>query len=135
MSYDVDLDRPECPTCKHSVRGPTLPDPTYNLSPIFDFALTGESFPNASTSEGAVVLLGAPTDRPRGLRVLSGKTGQESLAMLQLACERLNDPKLEATFRALEPLNKWGTLEDAQEVMPKYRDAATKFPDHVWNVR
>src|SRR5271166_4063749 len=115
MSYDVYLQKPACPTCGHADPGPDLPDPTYNLTPIFDLALTGEEYPNPDVTEARVVLLGAKTERPRGLRVLSGKTGRETVDTLSEACRRLLDPALHDKFRLLEPPNKWGTLESARE--------------------
>ena len=75
MSYDIYLRKlpSPCPTCGHEAPAPApdLPDPTYNLTPIFDLALTGEPLPNSNVSEAAVVLLHQETDRPRGLRLLT----------------------------------------------------------------
>lgn len=136
MSYDIFLRAvsPVCPTCGHESTGPDLPNPTYNLTAIFDLALTGDAFPNANVSEAAVVLLRRETDRPRGLRLLSGRKASETTALLQQALELLMDPALVADFRMLEPANRWGTLEDARTVVSQLLDAAQKHPNHVWDV-
>lgn len=135
MSYDVYLRAPKCPTCGNKGPEPDCPDPTYNLTPIFDLALTGEGLPNPGVSEAAVVLFREKTDRPRGLRVLDGKTGRESIAMINTAIDRLCDAKLTVTFIALEPENKWGTLKDARDVMKMLKERAEEYPDNTWDVR
>lgn len=135
MSYTIRLETVPCPTCGRRSDAPYLPDPTYNLTPIFDRALTGEPLPNPEVSEGAVVLLGGKTDRPRGLRVLSGMKGRDTIELLRAAVAHLFDPKQEASLRELEPDNKWGDLEGAREVMSMLLKAAEEFPDHVWDVR
>lgn len=135
MSYDVYLRTAPCLTCGHNA-GPTdLPGPTYNLTPIFDRALTGEDLPNADVSEASAVLFKAPTDRPRGLRVLNGRTGRETAEQIRYAIDRLRDRSLHLKFKSLEPANGWGTLADAVVVLDKLAEAAERFPDGVWDVR
>jgi hypothetical protein len=133
MSYDIYLRATPCPTCGHSYE-PDLPDPTYNLTPIFDRALTGEDLPNSEVSEFAVVILKEKTDRPRGLRVLSGRKAKDTKDWIAKAVAHLEDPAEESAFRALEPENKWGDLEGAREVMKALLEAAERFPEHVWEV-
>jgi hypothetical protein len=135
MSYDIYLRSPQCDKCGQYRSEPELPEPTYNLTPIFDFVLTGEPLPNEDVSEGAVVLLGAETDRPRGLRLLSGRTARETGVEIGRAVDRLNDPKLRDQLVDLEPQNKWGTVDDAREVMTKLFVAALEYPDHTWEIR
>lgn len=113
---------------------PECPEPTYNLTPIFDLALTGEPLPNSDVSEGHVVLLGASTDRPRGLRLLSGRTAAETLPDLEKAVQRLHDAAMTHAFCQLEPTNRWGTLEDAQDAMQTLLDRARSYPTFVWAV-
>lgn len=134
MSYDIYLRRPPCPTCGHLDAGPDLPDPTYNLTEIFDLALTGEPFPNPDVGEGAVVLFRTKTDRPRGLRMLSGRVASDTLVMIENAIRRMDDPAWTARFIALEPENKWGDFPGARRVMQMLFDAAKKHPDHVWEI-
>ena len=123
MSYDVYLRGERCATCGvHSE--PHLPDPTYNLTPIFDLALTDEPMPAVGEKPG----------RETGLRLLSGKKGAETVDRLRLALVRLSDPARAESFRALEPPNKWGTLEGAITVMTALRDAATEYPTHTWEI-
>lgn len=141
MSYTIYLEgqpAPACPTCGHrpdSDEDPDCPNPTYNLTAIFDLALTGECLPNPDVPEVAVVLLRKPTDRPRGLRLLDGKTGAESLAQINAALDRLADETLRDRFVALEPENKWGTLDGARRTMRELRELAEENPARVWRIR
>ena len=140
MSYDVYLrgeKKDPCVACGrpyHEEDGPDLPGPTYNLTPIFDLALTGEGLPSPNVTEASVVLFGAKTDRPRGLRLLSGKRGRATIEWLEKAVGHLEDPAKREAFVALEPPNKWGTLPDALSVMERLLQAARDFPDHTWEV-
>jgi hypothetical protein len=134
MSYDIYLRKTKCQTCGHVASGPDLPNPTYNLTSIFDLALTGEPLPNANVGEGAVVLLGAKTDRPRGLRILSGRLAADTMKQLSSAAHRLADPGLRAAFEDLAPSNGWGTVDNAIEVIDRLRTAAADFPEHTWEV-
>ena len=75
MSYDIYLrtKKPPCGECGRAFENSYISwIPTYNLTPIFDRALTGEELPNPDVSEAQVVLFKEKTDRPRGLRLLSG---------------------------------------------------------------
>lgn len=134
MSYDLYLRSVPCEHCKRYDEGPMLPDPTYNLTPVFDLALTGEPLPNPDVAEGYVVLAGAKTDRPRGLRVLHGRKGSDTLVMLRNALARLQDPEWETRFKVLEP-KSWGTLRDSVDVLHDMLKAAEKYPDHIWEIR
>lgn len=138
MSYNIDLvfDPPNCPTCGRLFHvGRNLPGPTYNLSNLFDLALTGESWPNPEVTEGQAVLFGTPTVRPRGLRVLSGKRTGETLASIELALARLHDLSRTAEFVALEPDNKWGTLPDAISVLEQLLEATRENPGATWRIQ
>ncbi len=134
MSYSVHLKAKKCETCGHTDYGPNCPDPTYNLTPIFDLALSGEPLPNPGVSEGEVVLFRKETDRPRGLRLLDGRVAGDTLADLNRAIDRLCDEKLRPAFVALEPSNKWGDLAGALEVMKELRERAQDYPSFVWDI-
>lgn len=137
MSYDIYLhaDPKVCSACGRSDDyGPDLPDPTYNLTPIFDLALTNEPLPNPEVGEAGVVLLRQATDRPRGLRVLSGRKAGETFKQLSAAVCAVSDPARTAEFRALEPDNGWGDLKGAREVLTRLRDAAEQYPHRVWEI-
>jgi hypothetical protein len=137
VSYDIYLRKfkdGKCPTCGCEPAEPDLPNPTYNLTPIFDLALAWEDLPNPEVGEAAVVLLGEQTSRPRGLRLLSGKKAEETVKQIALALSRLCNPANEARFRDLEPPNKWGDLEGAQEVMGRLLSAAKEYPHHIWEI-
>ena len=135
MSYTIHLESTLCPHCKRCGSEPYCPDPTYNLTPIFDLALMGGQLPNPDTTEMSVVLLGTKTDRPRGLRLLNGKTGADSVPMLRAALTRLQDERMRSQFKALEPENGWGDLPGAIKVMTRLLDLAKEYLTNVWNVR
>ena len=136
MSYSIYLKGPgTCPTCGVVAPEPDcLPNPTYNLTPIFDRSLTGEDLPNPDVSEFSVVLLREQTERPRGLRLLSGRKAKDTLDWLRKALAHVNDPANSPVFRALEPENQWGTLEDAQCVLRLLIEAGEAWPDHKWEI-
>jgi len=135
VSYRIYLRAAPCPTCGRAGDEPELPDPTYNLTSIFDRALTGEPLPNPELTEYSVVLFGQQTDRPRGLRLLSGRKAKDTIAWLRNALAHVNAPEKADSFRALEPENKWGVLEDAQWVFAELLEAAIAYPEHTWEVR
>ncbi len=134
MSYDIYLKRPKCESCGHIDNGPDLPNPTYNLTPIFDLALTNEQYPNPEISEFSTVILGEKTERPRGLRVLNGRTGKETRRQLENAVEQLANTFRAEEFRKIEPENGWGTLREAWLVMIQLHKASEVYPDHVWEI-
>lgn len=124
MSYSIYLSSKPCPTCNRCGDEPDRLNPTYNLTPIFAIAFTGEPL-SIQTS----------TDRPRGLRLLNGRYARYTIALLQNALGRLSDPAKEAEFKKLEPDNGWGTLKDARWVIEKLISNAEEYPDNVWEVR
>ena len=133
-SYDIYLNGHPCDKCGHSPKGPELPNPTYNLSKIFDLALTGDTFPNPSVKEVEVILLDKATDRPRGLRMLCGKKAGDTENLLLNAVKRMETPSLQKKFKKLEPDNGWGSLEGAIKVMKELLKASQEYPDHVWEI-
>lgn len=135
MSYTISLRAQKCEHCGVTPEIPWLPDPTYNLTPVFDFALTGEPMPNEDVSEIGVVLYGHATDRPRGLRLLDGRRASDTIGVLSRAVERMRDPALAATFDSLKPANGWGDVAGALEVLEKLLLAADRCPSAVWEVR
>lgn len=117
MSYDIHLrpgpdDAISCPTCKRPYDVPLLPDPTYNLAPIFRQAF----------------------QTPEGIEWLHGKTGEETAEALREAYDRMCDPALRAAFVALQPPNRWGDLPGAMGVMLTLRQAALDYPTYVWEI-
>ena len=119
MSYDIYLRATlaVCPTCGHATAEPDLPSPTYNL---------GKIFAHAFTSTG--------NDEIAGLRGLNGRKAMDTIASLYEAHARLLNSSLEATFRALETSNGWGTLNDARHVIGQLLDAAKAYPNHTWEI-
>lgn len=137
MSYDIDLESSPCGVCGRKGEEPYCPDPTYNLAGIFHLALTGEGLPDLRAGTFGDVVLHEPRANPApcGLEVLTGLTGAESLPILDLACERICNPDLRASFRALEPENGWGTVDGSKEILRELRDLAAKYPENRWRVR
>lgn len=135
MSYDIYLNSTKCPHCGQFGSSPNELSPTYNLTPIFDLALTGEDLPNPDVNEFETVILGKETDRPRGLRILNGLTGSESLTQLNDALGRLGDMSLREKFLSLEPENGWGNFTNAVEVFSKMQQYAIEYPDNTWEIR
>ena len=135
MSYSIHLVAQPCPTCGSRAEPSFCPDPTYNLTPIFDLALSGEGLPNPDVAEVSVVIFGQKTDRPRGLRLLNGRTARDTIPELDRAIERLADEGRRAEFVALEPENGWGTLRGATEVIRQLRQLADTYPNNRWDVR
>ena len=137
MSYDVYLESSPCAACGRKGEEPRCPDPTYNLVAIFHLALTGSKLPDPRAGTLADVVLHEPRANPApcGLEVLAGRTGAESLPVLDLACERICNPDLRASFRALEPENGWGTVEGGKKVLRELRDLAAEYPETRWRVR
>ena len=136
MSYRIYLNGIVCDKCGLTPDGPLyLPDPTYNLTPIFDLALTDEPMPNLDVNELESVVLNKPVDRLRGLRLLSGKKAADTLELFENALQRLRDPARQASFRALEPDNGWGDLRGASTVMELLQKAAIAYPNHIWEIQ
>ncbi len=123
MSYSIYLrgSYSPCPTCGHAKEeeNPQLPNPTYNLAPIFNLAIQRE-IPDS--------------DLPRGLRRLDGRKAIDTIDLLREAYWRMNDPKLHSAFIALEPPNGWGDLPGAIRVISKLIDAAEKYPNRTWEI-
>lgn len=136
MSYDIYLRADKCPTCNRpSGDEPMSHDPTYNLTPLFDWAITGEPLPNPEVGEIGVVLFGHKTDRPRGLRILSGRKAKDTLPWLENALRRLRDPANRAKCQELQAPNGWGTHEDAIKVMEYLIKDAQEYPNNTWDIR
>lgn len=135
MSYDIWLRASKCSTCERPYDEPEKLDPTYNLTPIFDAALTGEPLPNPEVGEGAVVLLRVKTDRPRGLRLLNGRKAKNTVDWLRRALGHLKDPAQREKFVALEPENKWGTVDGAIWVFNRMIENAEQYPENTWEIQ
>ena len=135
MSYDVYLRSEKCPTCGHYGPEPDKLGPTYNLTPIFHLALTGEDMPSPEVSEGEAVVLGKKVSKPRGLRVLDGITGAESIQILETAIRLLTNESMHHKFRSLEPENGWGDLPGAIRVISTMLDNAREFPKNTWSIQ
>ena len=130
MSYDIDL------ICEHCNNSAFRTDPTYNLTPLFDLALTGEPLPNEDVSEMEVVVFGENTDRPRGLRLLNQRRADASVSILRKALGHLRDPAKRDAFECLaKPNNGWGTHEQAIEVVERLITAAEEHPTLIWRIR
>ena len=136
MSYSIVLSAPACPTCRRPGEQPDyLPDPTYNLTGVFDLALTGEELLSTEPSEYEILILNKKASRPLGLRQLDGRTGSDTEPDLECALRRLEDSSLREKFESLLPPNGGGTLPDAVRVLEKLLLAARDYPHCTWRVR
>lgn len=125
MSYDIYMLNPAGEQTTETM------NPTYNLSQIFDRALTGEDFPNPEVAEVGVVLLKTKTDRPRGLRLIDGKTGADAAPLLKAAMERVVSDY--DAHRDLEPENGWGTIDGAQRTLRQMFEESMANPTCTWS--
>lgn len=137
MSYSIYLESSPCGTCGRKGEEPYCPDPTYNLAGIFHLALAGEKLPDPRAGTFGDVVLHEPraTPAPCGLELLTGLTGAESLSVLNLAIERIANPDMRASFEALEPPNKFGTVDGGAKILRELRDLAVEYPTNRWRVR
>jgi hypothetical protein len=136
MSYTIHLHGKPCDKCGLLPNEPDdLPDPIYNLTPIFDLALTGEPYPNGNVSEVEVALFRKETDRPRGLRLLHGKLASETSDMIARALDRMADPAMAPAFAGKELDNRWGGLTGAIKIMRRLLEAARDCPGLTWDIR
>lgn len=71
----------------------------------------------------------------RDICILDGRLARDTIAELEAAMARMNDPALTKQFLSLEPSNKWGDFRGACEVMEMLLDAAKAYPDYIWEVR
>jgi hypothetical protein len=135
MSYTIGLIHVPCHACGRTEESPDCPDPTYNLTAIYDLALTNEpALPNAEASEFEVVVLGASTDRPRGLRLLNGRLAKDTLVDIEAAIQRMENVERTAEFVKLEGPDGWGTLPQALRIMKKLFDLAKANLNATWYV-
>lgn len=125
MSYDLYMLNPASEQTTNTL------NPTYNLSQIFDRALTGEDFPNPEVAEVGIVLLKTNTDRPRGLRILDGKTGAEAVPLLATALDRIDANWGE--FKKLEPDNGWGSVGSAVYTLRTMLEESVANPTCTWS--
>jgi hypothetical protein len=137
MSYDVYLERVACSHCKRGPDSRNVVAPTYNLAPIFTVALlgVGEGFARIASVNDT---RDPPEDgetKPCSLHVLNGRSARETIPELEAAYRRVMDPELEPRLRALEPENKWGTLEDAREVFSRMLEVAREsHAECIWSI-
>lgn len=125
MSYTIRLSGRACQYCGCVAPNPELPNPTYNLLPIFHLALTFDR----QTPEELM-----------GLHTLTGKAARDTVEKLRIALDRIRDPNLEAEFKELEPsfergVNGWGDKAGAEWVLGELLAAAIEYPNHVWEVQ
>lgn len=144
MAYSIRIQPPigQCPHCGRPYCEPDCPDPTYNMAPLFDAALTDESWPSPTVTELERVVLRVPVDRPRGLCLLSGRKCRDTVEQIASAIARLADPARESEWKALESRycltferGLFGSAEGAIEVLGLLLVCAEQCPDGTWEVR
>lgn len=58
----------------------------------------------------------------------TGTTGADLAPILAVALTCMRDPENEATYRAMEPANGWGSLAGAQQYLEKILSACVLHP-------
>lgn len=109
-----------------------FPSPTYSLSEIFDWCLTGEELPGIDTGEIEVFFAAMKTPRFRGLRVLDGLKAGHTAPCLKKALER--SYKDEDRLQLMEPSNGWGFIYIVRRVFGRMISIAEEYPDAVWSI-
>lgn len=121
MSYDVSLGNTACAHCGHEPTNIYAFNLTHNVNGIVDaclspgFAVNGASFPAGATSWGR----------------LHGRRAEEAIAIIERALTEATDPERTLSFRAMEPSNEWGSLENVQECLRSLLDACREHPNAI----
>ena len=112
MSYDVDIELPECPTCGQE-RGDHWHGLTFNVRPLLVLALGPEN----------------------GLRSLDGKRCGDVVECVSGGVAAISDPARFAEFEALNPPNGWGDRAGTEKFLRWLLAACERMPDatvRVW---
>lgn len=107
MSLDLWMEKPACPTCKHTDDRDAF-NHTYNCAPMWR-----EVYPDA-----------------KNMVDIDGMTGKESLPKLKHAIREMNRHSVK--FIALNPPNGWGSYESFFKFLLDLVCEAEKYPDLIW---
>jgi hypothetical protein len=122
MSYDVWLIAPACDHCKRGGEEVYSFNLTHNVNGIVDACLKAWGDVRAKDDAG-----GSYTMRSWG--ALDGWRASDATPILERAVEEANDPRREREFRAMEPSNGWGKLDDVRRVLSEFLSACQQHPD------
>lgn len=122
MSYDVWLVREPCPCCKRPYTGLGDFNLTHNVNRIVDACLSAYGDIQAQSGDGT-------TYEMHSWGRLDGWTAKDAVPVLERALVEAKNPARLREFRAMEPDNGWGKLEDAQRTLSEFLDACRENPD------
>lgn len=123
MSFDVWLERPACTHCGRSAGTVFEFNLTHNVNKIVDACLVAAGAPRAKEA-GAYY-----EDWSWGR--LSGWKADDAGPLLERALAEAQSSSREPEFRAMEPENGWGSLDNVRTWLLKLSIACRENPDAV----
>lgn len=125
MSFDVYLEVPRCDHCKREAESVWDFNLTHNVNEIVNACLMAAGGPVAKDGKYY---------RERSWGRLQGWTGADAAPILAKALAVSEEPERQASFRAMQPSNGWGRLEDVQRVLRQFVEACQEHPAAVIRV-
>lgn len=122
MSYDVWLMKDACPCCKRDWPDLGSFNLTHNVNGIVDACLRAHGDVKAKNPDGT-------TYEMNSWGRLDGWVAGDAVPVLERALAEAQNPARLREFRAMEPSNGWGTLEDVRRVMAEFLVACRQHPD------
>lgn len=122
MSYDVWLVKDACPCCKREFADLGSFNLTHNVNRIVDACLSAYGDVQAKNTDGT-------TYEMHSWARLDGWTAGDAVPVLERALEEARNPARLREFRALEPDNGWGKVEDVRRVMADFLTTCREHPD------
>lgn len=122
MSYDVWLVKPPCPCCKREFKDLGSFNLTHNVNGIVDACIRAFGDVGAKNADGTTYEMGS-------WGRLDGWTAGDAVPVLERALAEANNPARLREFRAMEPSNGWGKLDDVRRVMAEFLAVCREHPD------
>lgn len=122
MSYDVWLTKEPCPSCKRGYTSLGDFNLTHNVNGIVDACISAAGDIRAKNADGT-------TYEMHSWGRLDGWTAGDAVPVLERALAEAMNPARLQEFRAMEPRNGWGKLEDVRRVLMEFIAACREHPD------